>query len=65
MYTRLRRLLTSRDVDGASAVEYALIVVAIAAVLVIVVFAIGRVTKSTFTSTCSNWNTAANTSGAC
>lgn len=46
---------------GASAVEYALLVVAIAAVIVAVVFTLGRLTKTNFATTCSAWDTAAGT----
>ena len=38
--------------DGASAVEYGLLVAAIAAVIVVIVFALGSVVKSKFQSTC-------------
>ncbi len=39
--------------DGASAVEYGLLVAAIAAVIVVIVFALGNVVKSKFQSTCN------------
>jgi len=39
--------------DGASAVEYGLLVAAIAAVIVVIVFALGSVVKSKFQSTCN------------
>lgn len=39
---------------GASAVEYGLLVAAIAAIIVLVVFALGLVTKGNFSETCSN-----------
>jgi pilus assembly protein Flp/PilA len=42
--------------DGASAVEYGLLVAAIAAVIVVVVFALGSVVKSKFHNTCNNIN---------
>lgn len=42
--------------DGASAVEYSLIVVAIAAILVAVVFAIGGYTQANYHQTCSTWS---------
>jgi pilus assembly protein Flp/PilA len=42
-----------RNEDGASAVEYGLLVAAIAAVIVIAVFAIGKVVNGAFTSTCT------------
>jgi pilus assembly protein Flp/PilA len=44
----------TRSEDGASAVEYSLIVVAIAAVIVLVVFAVGRLTGATYSTTCTN-----------
>lgn len=55
--TRIR----TRD-EGASAVEYALLVVAIAAVITAVVFGIGVLTKSNFGAACSAWDSAASTS---
>ncbi|MGH3385403.1 MAG: Flp family type IVb pilin [Nocardioidaceae bacterium] len=54
----------SRDELGATAVEYALMVVAIAAVIVAVVFAIGLATDGNFGDTCDNWIAAAG-AGAC
>ena len=42
---------TRRD-EGASAVEYGLLVAGIAALIVIVVFALGGVIKGTFSKTC-------------
>ena len=41
-----------RDDDGASSVEYGLLIAAIAAVIVIVVFVFGGVVKSIFDDTC-------------
>jgi pilus assembly protein Flp/PilA len=55
------RTALHRD-EGASAVEYALLVVAIAAVIAAVVFGLGILTKGNFTSACTNWDTAAGTS---
>jgi pilus assembly protein Flp/PilA len=52
----------ARRQDGASSVEYGLLIGAIAAVIVLVVFVMGRVTKSQFNSACTAWDTAANTS---
>ena len=40
--------------QGASAVEYGLLVAAIAAVIVIIVFAVGQFTRATFSDTCSS-----------
>ena len=46
--------LTRRDEEtGASAVEYGLLVAAIAALIVLIVFALGGVVKEVFTDTCS------------
>jgi pilus assembly protein Flp/PilA len=42
------------DERGASAVEYALLVAAIAAVIVVVVFGLGRVVNRTFETTSNN-----------
>lgn len=44
--------LTRRDEDGASAVEYGLLVAAIAAVIVIIVFLLGGLIKNAFNHTC-------------
>lgn len=44
----------NRSDDGASAVEYSLVVVAIAAIIVLVVFAVGEFTSETFTTTCDS-----------
>ena len=41
-----------RTEDGASAVEYGLLVAAIAAIIVLIVFALGGVVKETFNKTC-------------
>ena len=44
-----------RDEIGASAVEYSFIVAAIAAVIVIVVFAVGKFTEGSYATTCDNF----------
>jgi pilus assembly protein Flp/PilA len=46
------------DQRGASAVEYSLIVVAVAAIIVMVVFAVGALTGQMFTDTCSSLDSA-------
>lgn len=51
MLATIRRAAASRD-DGASAVEYGLLVAAIAALIVIIVFALGGVIRNLFDSTC-------------
>ena len=42
----------SHDEDGASSVEYGLLVAAIAALIVVIVFALGGVVRNLFSSTC-------------
>ena len=58
-----QRLVAGRkDETGASAVEYGLLVAAIAALIVVSVFGIGKVVSKGFSDTCtklSNANTAA------
>ena len=43
-----------KDDKGASAVEYGLLIAAIAAVIVVIVFALGSVVKSKFQKTCNS-----------
>jgi len=53
MQQYLQRLVDRRkDETGASAVEYGLLVAAIAALIVIIVFALGGIVKETFSDTC-------------
>ena len=47
-----RRLTNRRDEDGASAVEYGLLIAGIAALIVIIVFVLGGVIKNVFDKTC-------------
>ena len=49
-------IISSRDEDGASAVEYGLLVVAIAAAVTLVVFLLGTVVSGQFTNTCDQWH---------
>ncbi|GAB3263069.1 Flp family type IVb pilin [Kineosporia babensis] len=56
MLTRLRKVLSSARDRGASAVEYGLMVAAIAAVIVAVVFGLGTVVSKTFNKTCSEFS---------
>lgn len=51
--------------EGASAVEYGLLVFAIAAVIVAVVVALGQVVNETYSKTCNGIDTQANTSVDC
>lgn len=48
------QLDSRRSQSGASAVEYSLVVVAIAAILVVIVFSIGKLTGTLFADTCSS-----------
>lgn len=47
----MRRWLVPRSDRGASAVEYGLMIAAIAAVVVVAVFALGNIAKATFEQT--------------
>ena len=53
MLQYIRNITAKRDEDGASAVEYGLLVAAIAAVIVIIVFALGGIIKDAFKGTCT------------
>ena len=53
------------DESGASAVEYGLLIVAIAAVIVIIVFALGGLVHDIFAKTCDSVSTQASVSGDC
>ncbi len=59
------RKVTSKKEDGASAVEYGLLVAAIAALVVIIVFALGGVVKEVFQDTCSSVKSGASTTANC
>ena len=48
-----RNVTARRDENGASAVEYGLLVAGIAALIVAVVFLFGGIIKSSFSSTCN------------
>jgi pilus assembly protein Flp/PilA len=49
-----RNFTARRDEDGASAVEYGLLVAGIAALIVVIVFAFGGVISGVFNSTCQS-----------
>ncbi|MDQ3166026.1 MAG: Flp family type IVb pilin [Actinomycetota bacterium] len=62
------RTIASRRRDaetGASAVEYGLLVALIAAVIVLAVFALGGLVKSTFSETCTDIKTNASVAATC
>jgi pilus assembly protein Flp/PilA len=55
MLAYIRNLASAkkRDDEGASAVEYGLLVAAIAAIIILVVFAVGSWVKGAFKDTCT------------
>jgi pilus assembly protein Flp/PilA len=48
----MRNIMKARREDGASAVEYGLLVAAIAALIVVVVFVLGGIIQKVFKHTC-------------
>jgi pilus assembly protein Flp/PilA len=52
MLSYIRKVAQVRKDDGASAVEYGLLVAAIAALIVIIVFALGGLVQGIFKDTC-------------
>lgn len=48
----IRSFQSRRNEEGASAVEYGLLVAAIAALIVLVVFALGKIINTSFQDTC-------------
>jgi pilus assembly protein Flp/PilA len=56
MLSILREVRDSSKERGASAVEYGLMVAAIAAVIVAIVFGLGTLVSNTFTGTCKTIN---------
>lgn len=65
MLTYIRKTLQNKREEGASAVEYGLLVAAIAAVIVIIIFALGGIVKNVFGKTCSSISSNASVSGNC
>jgi pilus assembly protein Flp/PilA len=61
----MRNLMNARNDEGASAVEYGLLIAAIAAVIVIIVFALGGVIHNVFGKTCSSISAQTPVSGDC
>ena len=58
MLTTLRSAVLGRKSDeGASAVEYGLLVAAIAALIVVIVFALGGIIQNVFSETCTEIGT--------
>lgn len=58
MLAYIRKLADRKrgDDEGASAVEYGLLVAAIAAIIILVVFALGTFVKGAFKDTCDAFN---------
>ena len=54
MLARIRKIASRKSDEGASAVEYGLLVAAIAAAIAVLVFAIGGMVTSQFHRTCTN-----------
>lgn len=65
MLQLLKRLQERRDEAGASAVEYGLLVAAIAALIVLIVFALGGVVNDVFKDTCTEIQSGAATTTTC
>jgi pilus assembly protein Flp/PilA len=65
MLQHIRNITARRTEDGASAVEYGLLVAGIAAVVVLVVFALGGVIRGAFSNTCSTIGAHATPSATC
>ncbi|GLY32846.1 Flp family type IVb pilin [Kineosporia sp. NBRC 101731] len=55
MLSNLRQVMSAAQDRGASAVEYGLMVAAIAAVIVAVVFGLGTIVQKTFSDTCNSF----------
>ena len=65
MLAYIRKVTAVRREEGASAVEYGLLVAAIAALVVIIVFALGGLVKNVFKDTCSKISSGASVAGTC
>lgn len=59
------RKVTAREDRGASAVEYGLLVAAIAALIVIIVFALGGLVRDVFKDTCSKIDAESSANATC
>jgi len=58
LFTYIQKIHKRRSEEqGASAVEYGLLVAAIAAIIVLIVFAIGKFVNQGFTDTCTSLDT--------
>ncbi|MEP6695258.1 MAG: Flp family type IVb pilin [Pseudonocardiales bacterium] len=62
-YVRLLVAIKTKQDEGASAVEYALLVAAIAAVIVAVLFLFGSTIEGVFKTTCNSIKSSSGTTG--
>lgn len=65
MLEYIRNVTTKRDEEGASAVEYGLLVAAIAALIVLIVFSLGGIVKDVFKTTCDEIKAKATVTSTC
>jgi pilus assembly protein Flp/PilA len=65
MLELIRKFIAGRGEDGASAVEYGLLVAGIAALIVTIVFLFGGVVQNAFANTCGVISGAGSGSGTC
>lgn len=67
MLAHIRNLVVAKKGDdtGASAVEYGLLVAAIAAIIILLVFALGGFVKGAFKQTCDAFDTGTSIAGSC
>ncbi len=64
MLEYIRNITKLRDQDGASAVEYGLLVAGIAALIVAIVFIFGGIIKNSFQTTCNRVKQGSSTAAA-
>jgi pilus assembly protein Flp/PilA len=64
MLAYLRKTTRRAQDKGATAVEYGLMVAAIAAVIVAIVFGLGSLVQNVFQNTCTSFDTAASSASA-
>jgi pilus assembly protein Flp/PilA len=65
MLRYIRKVMRSASDRGASAVEYGLMVAAIAAVIVGIVFGLGKLVQGSFQTTCSSIASGVGTAASC
>ena len=65
MLQYMQRIMRQRNDEGASAVEYGLLVAAIAAIIVLIVFAIGKFVQGGFKTTCDGLKTNSSVAATC